>query len=1337
LSRSASRPTLVAQRYHVQRELGRGGVGVTFAVFDEREQRSLALKRFSPRAEARSGEELQALFRREYSILAQFAHPNVPQVYDYALDEGVPYYTMELVTGQHPGADGPLPWREVCRVLVEVCEPLALLHSRGWVHRDVSPRNVCILANGAVKLLDFGALAALNAQHRPIGTPPCVAPETLHRDYIDARTDMFGLGALGYFALTGKHAYPARVLSQLPLLWQTPPPKPSELVADIPAVVDELILSLLCLDMDARPRQVAEVVARLIAVAELPIETQTQLAQASLTNAGLVGRESELERMRDLMRWAEGGRNATCVIRGPRGAGLTRLLDALALEAKLLGHTVMRGNASLSGGSDFALARDLCTALWANEPTLAQTSGHTLESALAIFDAPPDDPLRRVEAQRTFIGWCEGWSREQPLMLLVDEADETDPESAKLLASLARRNDSMRLTLVLSLRSDRPAPRAAIQALTREATKIDLKPLDHDGVERLLRALFGDVPNLTRVAQWCHAATGGQPGACVQAARSLVAYGLAKFESGSWQLPDQPEDPRPPADVPVESARGLERLSPVASELLQLLALVTEPAPFAIPRYTRALQQPEAAIVTAEGELFARHLLITNEHGYALRDKAVLSQLRERMTAAEAERAHTRLGEFYAAASRGLCAAYHFWQAGRPNQAEAPLTAALSPLGSVLSEDPITFTQSHAAVALYEAMLARRKQRNAAPIELYPLRMALLAAASVDHVELAHYADETIAQLRIDAGLDLWDAVGAEPGDDEAARIRRCMQQAQLRYERTPESERGLPPQLATRGIASGTALMTGIYPWMQDVAACNRLAALIVPLRPLAPAYAVMASLAEQSARTVTCDSDVIALRERTLLATSEDIPDLHPRLRMSVHFVAMYYLAMDYAIVGNDAALALASKLQAVPMLEALGLQVRRLHALAYARFEDAQRFRRERERLSFQSGASEHHLRMSLRRELSAAYECRDLLEVTRYSSELRERAALYPGWQPWAALGQAFRHVLADEPAAGSRVADDALCVLEPFSHGAYQQLIWVKADALNELREHAQAKQMLLDFRAEADARGLVLHRRRLFDAALAVADAGTGDREGALTRLDALLASAAAESGQDTILYGRLCESRCQAACIVKDYSGFAKHLELMERIYTRHPSLRARHARWVRAGQERFSKLLALLAQADAGATWVTRIARDLPSQSLEHQGEYLLSLVLDEIAVDAGHLFRVVGDEGLQLMAARPARPDIRLLRAAEQCFAAWSSSDEMQTADDDVSTDPDLADSQGRTHVPLWLTNPAAPDELTGLVLLACSSSRLGELSPAFVRAVSQQLETLATWRSSDPG
>jgi hypothetical protein len=321
------------------------------------------------------------------------------------------------------------------------------------------------------------------------------------------------------------------------------------------------------------------------------------------------------------------------------------------------------------------------------------------------------------------------------------------------------------------------------------------------------------------------------------------------------------------------------------------------------------------------------------------------------------------------------------------------------------------------------------------------------------------------------------------------------------------------------------------------------------------------------------------------------------------------------------------------------------------------------------------------------------------------------------------------MLADEPTSARSVADAALADLKPFSHGAYAHLVWVKADAHNDQREYAQAKQALDALLREADARQLQLPKRPLFAASLAVAEAGSGDRERGLQRFDELLASSAIAPGEDSLLFGRLCEARCMAACIIKDYSGFAKHLEWMEPVFVRHPSLRARHARWVRAGKERFHKLLAVLIQADAGAKWATEAANDRPSQGLEHQGEYLLSMVLDAVSVDTGQLFRIGDDHSLQLLAARPTRPDPQLLRAAEHCLAAWASSDEMQTQDGDDAEDSELVDSQGRTHTPLWLTHPSRPAELTGLVLVACASTQLGSLSPAFVQAVSQQLETLA--------
>ncbi|HEY2735148.1 MAG TPA: hypothetical protein VGI70_14225, partial [Polyangiales bacterium] len=682
-----------------------------------------------------------------------------------------------------------------------------------------------------------------------------------------------------------------------------------------------------------------------------------------------------------------------------RGSGCTRLLDALSLEAKLRGHVVVRANANLCGGTDFALARELCRSIWAHEPNLAHDTGHTLESALVVLDGRHDDGAHNVDAQRAFIAWCDAWAKEQPLLLIVDEADAIDLESAKLLAQLARRTEGTRGMIALSLRSDRASAHGPLASLAREATSFDLKPLDLAGIEHLLRALFGDVPNLARVAHYCHRASGGQPGAAVNAARSLVERGAVKFAGGSWQLPDHVDEPELSAAERAAVSDGLARLSPVASEFLRLLAMVTEPAPFPAPRYVRALLRPDSAIVTAEGELFARHVLITTNQGYAVSDESLLSVVRERMRPNEAELAHTQLAEFYANSSRGACAAYHFWRAGRPNQADLALAAALSPLGDPLGEDPSSFTSSGAAVALYEAMLARRKKRNAAPSDLYPLRMMLLKVATFDHLELSRYAAETIDQLRIDAGIDLFEARANQTSEDDETWMRACLREAKLRHERTPEANRGLPPELATRAIASCVTRMTAVCLAMFDVAASRRLALLIRPLRSLSALLELAGMLAEQWSQSLACDDDVTSLRLRTLTATRNN-RELPTELRELVDLTTSYYLAIDHATVARNDALDVATALQVIPSAEALSLQIRRMHALAYANFEDAQRFRRERELLSYQSAVGDRQIRLVVHRELYAAYECRDLLEVTRYSTEIAELAKGRPGWQPWA-------------------------------------------------------------------------------------------------------------------------------------------------------------------------------------------------------------------------------------------------------------------------------------------------------------------------------------------------
>src|SRR3954468_16163454 len=126
----------IAGRYRVEQLLGRGGNAAVYKVRDERGGRWLALKRSWSR-DARKLQRSALLLEREYHVLAQLGHPGIIEVYDYGVDEHGAYYTMELLDGADLDQGESLPWRRACAVLHEVASALAILHSRGLVHRDI------------------------------------------------------------------------------------------------------------------------------------------------------------------------------------------------------------------------------------------------------------------------------------------------------------------------------------------------------------------------------------------------------------------------------------------------------------------------------------------------------------------------------------------------------------------------------------------------------------------------------------------------------------------------------------------------------------------------------------------------------------------------------------------------------------------------------------------------------------------------------------------------------------------------------------------------------------------------------------------------------------------------------------------------------------------------------------------------------------------------------------------------------------------------------------------------------------------------------------------------
>jgi serine/threonine-protein kinase len=237
-SEGEAAPTALPARiagYAVRGELGRGGMARVYHVVDERSGRELALKQLCLTTEHKP--ELAPMFEREFHTLAQLRHPSVIEVYDYGIAQDGPYYTMQLLDGGDLRGQSPLPWRQACELLFDVCSSLALLHSRRLVHRDVTPRNVRCTRSGSAKLIDFGAMVPMGRAAQVVGTPGFIAPEVLQRGAIDGRTDLYSLGATFYFVLTGKVPFSARRLSDMITAWRAPPPAPSLLCADVSAVI--------------------------------------------------------------------------------------------------------------------------------------------------------------------------------------------------------------------------------------------------------------------------------------------------------------------------------------------------------------------------------------------------------------------------------------------------------------------------------------------------------------------------------------------------------------------------------------------------------------------------------------------------------------------------------------------------------------------------------------------------------------------------------------------------------------------------------------------------------------------------------------------------------------------------------------------------------------------------------------------------------------------------------------------------------------------------------------------------------------------------------------------
>jgi serine/threonine protein kinase len=1172
----------------------------------------------------------------------------------------------------------PVDWKTVTVWLRELMSVLGLLHTRKLVHRDISPRSVFPTVDGHIKLKYLDTMAPMGLPTDRLGTLPLIAPEVIYRQPLDARSDLYACGALAYWLLTARHAYPVGSPAAFPEAWRTTPPIPSQLArehalsTDIPEAFDRLIMDLLRVDPAARPKCAAEVMERLTAIAGVPADAPLAVPSAAVAAPPLVGRAEDLRKVRKRVVRSTRQRGCALVIEAEPGLGRSRLLDACVMEGKRAGMTVLRARGNEAFPGSYAIIRTLFDQLLEEIPEIAKEAAgpnisllarvipelvdpkkdddHTVQSPIATAELLGLSSLQALVLQRirpqlqvALRDWMVKISRSRALMIAVDDFSCSDEPSAAFLALLAQEVQTKQIMLVITVRSGGRMVSPNTLGLIQDAgSTLALTPLGPEQTTELVGSVFGNGPTIEALAARLHGISRGNPRAIMIWVQHIVDNGLAHYRSGAWTFPATIAASELPNSLPAVLQARRHAFHPEALRLAQAFALSPDQR-FSLEECQILSEHADLVPVLRDLDalVVAAALDPVEQQAYALSHRDWISVLTDTLDDANRSRLHARLAEvFHKRGTDPFRVAHHLLRADDNDRALDMLIDIAETARQRLERSATSLRAYYVSLPsnwaeMFEEALERCAALSRPQKHRFVLQRTLLALSQTTGTVKKTHITGVMNRLVYDSGLDVYLAL-TEPAD-KRARLQQALETAQHRYEACPERDRVLSPEEAVRDLGRALVDVAFIAATSMDYSLIGSVPS-IDPLTLLSSGLDVVGNIV-QAARHINMDQyEKAVLAFRTAQERLEE-PELKRGLerthRRYTLFAVIAARGLTEAYLGVSRSLECADQIERDPLHQATAWRIRTINYLLQGDEAKAAQCRELLERVKIQNHLFQFFEGAQIFTEYVAYLQMEDLSGLNRTMGAIERMAENIENWSPILdhARGEVYR--LSGDISSALRHCERVIAAISSGRH-----IIWACA-ADSHLR-------ILLAFKrfSEAQSAG----RRYLqiardqngeyysnnITAPLAMAEAELGHFQEAVTIADRMIRYWIA-LGSTGVNLGLACETRARVAIRQRDGEGFRRYALRCAEQYLpgKAPALAAKYTALMEAGRQAGLEMDGSVQIGWAGST---ALAANDPTAEVrkairecsdsEQRASRALAMLIEQCGAKSGYLFGFAED-------------------------------------------------------------------------------------------------------------